>query len=164
MSGNPTLDAANAATGEEPLNIQPNGPQPPQHAPVVSDPTIDQLPPALRNLPAPFESFVLPLDSENTRTKNNQSISTDYPDSSRFEELVKATLKPEGPVRAESVRPEDVTWPEGCREIMKKIELTGEERDLKVYQVVQGVGKGEMYAVTLDLDNDRMLGVKFPKA
>lgn len=148
----------------EPLNAGPKGPQPPQHGPVVSDPTIDQVPASLQDIPEPFQGFVLGLDASDTRTKNKNSISpSDYPDSSKFEDLVKAGLKPEGPVRAEAIKAEDVKSPEGYADVVKLVKGEGVEGDLKVYKVVQGKKKAEIYAVTLDLDNDRLVGIKFPE-
>ncbi|GAB7366560.1 hypothetical protein MBLNU230_g8546t1 [Neophaeotheca triangularis] len=162
---NPTVRSAEEATGMEPLNAQPSKPQPPQHDPIVSDPTVDTVPTALQNLHAPFTGFVLALDAADTRTKSKDTIrtSSDYPDSSKFEDLVKAALKPEGPVRAEGIQPEDVKWPESYREIMKTVETMGEPNDLKVYKVIQGKNKAEIFAVSLDLENDRLVGVKFPE-
>ena len=162
---NPTLRAAEEATGMEPLNAAPSEPQPPQHAPVVSDPTVDTVPTALQNIHAPFQGFVLALDSADTRTKNKDTISKagDYPDSSKFEDLVQAAMKPEGPVRAEEIKPEEVKWPEDWREIIKRVETVGEPNDLRVFKVVEGKGKAEIMAVSLDLVNDRLVGVKFPE-
>ncbi|TKA28437.1 hypothetical protein B0A50_03904 [Salinomyces thailandicus] len=164
---NPTLQAAEEATGQAPLNAQPSSPQPPQHGPVVSDPTVDTVPPALQNLHAPFQGFVLGLDSADTRTKNSNTIpktqSSEYPTDSEFENLVKAGLKPEGPVRAETIRPQDVKWPADYREIIKSVETVGEPNNLQVYKVVQGVGKAELFAVSLDLVNERLVGVRFPE-
>lgn len=148
----------------QPLNAGPTEPQPPQYTPVVSDPTVDTIPSALQSLPAPFQPFALALDSADTRTKNKKSVSpSDYPDSSKFEDLVRAGLKPEGPVRAENVQLEGVNLPDGAREIMKKVKGSGEEGDLKVYKVIQGKNKAELFLVSLDLDNDRLVGVKFPE-
>jgi len=163
MGDNPTVKSAEEETGLQPLNAAPGEPQPPQNTPAVSDPTLD-VPPGLQNLPPPFQPFVLGLDAANTRTKNKQSISpATYPSNSEFEDLVKAGLKPEGPARAESVKAEDVKWPEGYREIMKRVESDGEERDLKVFRVVQGKNKSEMFVVSVDLENDRLVGVRFPE-
>ncbi|EMC95961.1 hypothetical protein BAUCODRAFT_123242 [Baudoinia panamericana UAMH 10762] len=162
-SGNPTLDAAQKATGMEPLNAQPSEPQPPQHGAYVKDPTIDTVPPALQGLHPPFEAFVLALDSTDSRSKNNQSVNpATYPTDSEFENLVKAGLKPEGPVRAEAIKPEDVEWPEGYREVVKHLESVGDERNIKAYKVVEGRKKAEMFVLALDLDNDRLVGVRFP--
>lgn len=149
----------------EPLNAQPSEPQPPQHAPVVSDPTVDTVPTALSNLHAPFTGFVMALDAADTREKGKNTIrtSSDYPDSSKFEDLVKASLKPEGPVRAEQIDPGAVNWPDSYREVIKTVETTAEPNDLKVYKVIQGVKKAEIFAVSLDLENDRLVGVKFPE-
>ena len=72
-------------------------------------------------------------------------------------------MKPEGPVRAEEIRPEAVKWPEDYREVIKRVETVGEPEDLKVFKVVQGKGKAEIFAVSLDLVRDRLVGVKFPE-
>lgn len=161
-SGNPTLDSAQEDTGIAPLNVGAAEPQPPQHGPVVSDPTIDTIPPALQSLPAPFESFVMALDATDSRTKNKQSVSpATYPSDSEFEDLVKAGLRPEGPVRAEEVQPQGVKWPEGYREVVKQLESVGEGQHTKVYKVVRGQKKADLFVVSLDLENDRLVGVKF---
>ncbi|KAI7203317.1 hypothetical protein KC316_g1084 [Hortaea werneckii] len=168
VGDNPTLASAEEATGVEPLNGPPSEPQPPQHIPLVSDPTVDTVPTALQNLHSPFQGFVLALDAADTRTKNKDSVSksggdASYPSDSQFEDLVQSAMKPEGPVRAEEIRPENVKWPEDYREVIKRVETVGEPEDLKVFKVVQGKGKAEIFAVSLDLVRDRLVGVKFPE-
>jgi hypothetical protein len=164
-SGNPTLDAAQKDTGMAPLNGQPSEPQPPQHDPVVSDPTIDTVPKALQGIPHPFESFVLALDTNNrTSSKNSQTISPDkYPTDSEFEDLVKAGLHPEGPVRAEQLEPSNVKWPEGYREVVKHVESFGVDQGIKAYRVMRGKKKADIYVVSVDTDNERLVGVRFPE-
>jgi hypothetical protein len=163
-SGNPTLDSAEADTGMAPLNAGPTEPQPPQHAPFTKDPTIDNIPTALQNVHAPFEAFVLPLDTnQRTGSKNSQTISTDtYPNDDQFEDLVKAGLHPEGPVRAEQIKPQDVRWPDGYREVIKHVESLGAEQDVRMFKVVRGQKKSEVFVVSLDVDNERLVGVRFP--
>lgn len=159
-SDNPTVKSAEEATGMAPLNAGPTEPQPPQHEPVVSDPTVD-LPPALSRLPAPFQGFQFPTQDSNTRSKKERSISTDWPNDNAFEDLVKKHIRPEGPVRAEEIKAEDVSWPEGYREVLKSVESTSSEQNLKVFRVVQGKRKSDIYAASLDLDEDRLVGVFF---
>ena len=34
---------------------------------------------------------------------------------------------------------------------------------LKAFEVVMGLHKSDMFVISVDLDNDRIVGVKFPK-
>jgi len=43
------------------------------------------------------------------------------------------------------------------------VETVGEPEDLKVFKVVQGKGKAEIFAVSLDIERERLVGVKFPE-
>lgn len=162
--GNPTVDAAQADTGLAPLNEGPKDPRPPQHGDFVKDPTLDTLPEQLQDLPAPFEGLVLPLETTGNHTSatNSQTVSLDgYPKDNQFGDLVKAHLHPEGPVRAESIKPQDVKWPDGYRSILKKVEGLGDEEDVRVFKVVRGTRKAEILVVTLDTKNERWIGVRF---
>ena len=156
-SDNPAVASAEEATGLQPLNAGPTEPQPPQHEPAVSDPTIDTIPSSLQDLPAPYESFVLALDSSDSRSASS------YPSDSQFEDLVRAGLLPEGPVRAESVETANVKTPDGFEDILRMLENVGEGGQAKVYRIVRGQKKADVFVVTLDLDNDRLVGVKFPE-
>jgi len=159
---NPTLLSAEQATGLEPLNKQPSHPQPPQNGSMVKNPTLDTLPPSLSNLPSPFEAFVLGLDTRDSREKNSESIDpTTYPDDSKFEDLVKKGLKPEGPARAQAVSVEEVKWPVGFEAVRQMVAEAGER--LKAFEVVMGLQKSEVFVISVDLENDRIVGVKFPK-
>ncbi|TKA65070.1 hypothetical protein B0A55_09747 [Friedmanniomyces simplex] len=163
-SGNPTVAAAQQDTGMAPLNTRPSSPQPPQHDPVVVDPTIDTIPKALQGIPEPFEAFVLPLDTNpRSSAKSNHTISSgNYPTESQFEDLVKAGLHLEGPVRAEHLKPQGLKWPDGYREVVKHVESVDGEQHVGMYKVFRGQHKAEVYVVSLDTDNERLVGVRFP--
>jgi len=156
MAGdNPTLAAANAATGTDPLNSQPSSPQPPQQQPTGAEP-----PAALASLPSPFEPVVLPLDL-GSRTQNNQTVSA-LPSASEFEDLVKATVRPAGPSRAEEVDVESWKAQLGAQyaDVVDKVSSVVESRQVKVYKVDTGLKKAEYYVVGLDLDGERIVGVR----
>jgi hypothetical protein len=156
---NPTVASANADTGLAPLNSGPDGPQPPQHDPLISDPTIDQVPPALAKLQAPYEPFVLALGTGLSGKQNNQSVDpARFPGITAFQQMISKGLYPEGPVRAEEV---DVSKLEGHRAAVKAVEGLGET---KAYGVSRGAGKAEVFVVALDVDQERVVGVKFPEA
>ena len=150
MSGNPTLDAANASTGTEPLNTAPPGPQTPQQ------PSLNDEPPTqLTSLPSGFEPVVFPLELGD-RTKNNQTLSSSsLPSANQFEDLVKAKTRPPGPSRAEEIGVEGVE-----KEVLEKVKGVVEGGRVKGYRVETGVGKGEVYVVGLDLDGERLVGVR----
>lgn len=156
MTGdNPTLAAANEATGIEPLNTQPTSPQPPkQH------PTGDEIPSSLTSLPSQFEPFVFPLDL-GSRNKSSQSISS-LPSANEFEDLVKAKIRPPGPARAEEVEIETWKAQSGAEyaDVVDKIKEVVEGGQVKAYKVATGLGKGEFYLAGLDLDGERILGVR----
>ena len=154
-SDNPTLAAANESTGLEPLNAQPTSPQPPkQH------PTGDEIPSSLNTLPSGFEPFVFPLDL-GSRTKSNQTVSA-LPSANAFEDLVKAKIRPPGPARAEEVEVEVWKAEMGTEyaDIVDKVGNVVEGGQVKVYKVSTGLGKGEYYVAGLDLDGERILGVR----
>ena len=162
-SGNPTLDAAQASTGMEPLNAGPTSPQPPQHGTFVKDATLDNLPEALQNLSSPFEAFVLPLDT-NQRTGAQTSQTTSpgtFPNDSQFEDLVKASMYPEGPVRAEEIKQQDVKWPHGHEDVLKNVAKLGDKDGTRYFKVVRGQKKADVFVVTTDVDEDRLIGVRF---
>lgn len=159
---NPTVLSAEQATGLSPLNKQPSEPQVPQSGSMVKNPTLDTLPSSLSNLPSPFTPFVLALDTRDSREKNDDSINpATYPDSSKFEDLVKAGLKPEGPARAQSVNVEEVKWPDGLEAVKQMVADAGE--GLKAFEIVTGMHKAEVFVVSVDLKGERIVGVKFPK-
>lgn len=159
---NPQVHSAEEATGMEPLNKQPSQPQIPQSGSMVKDPTMDTLPSSLSNLPSPFEAFVLGLDTRDSREKNSETIDpATYPNDSKFEDLVRKGLKPEGPARAQGVNVGEVQWPAGYEAVKQMVADEGE--GLKAFEVVMGVKKAEVFVVAVDLDNDRLVGVKFPK-
>ena len=156
-SDNPTLAAANESTGLEPLNAQPTSPQPPKQ-----QPTGDEIPSSLTNLPSGFEPFVFPLDL-GSRTKSNQTVSA-LPSANAFEDLVKAKIRPPGPARAEEVEVNGWKAEMGAKygDIVDKVMNVVEGGQVKVYKVVTGLGKGEYYVAGLDLDGERILGVRVP--
>jgi hypothetical protein len=159
---NPTLLSAEEATGLEPLNKQPSQPQIPQSGSMLKNPTLDTLPESLSALPEPFEAFVLGLDTRDSREKNSESIDpTTYPNDSKFEDLVKKGLKPEGPARAQAVNVEEVKWPAGFEAVRQMVAEAGEGS--KAFEVVMGLHKSEVFVISVDLDNDRIVGVKFPR-
>jgi len=156
MAGdNPTLAAANEATGTEPLNSQPSEPQPPKE-----QSTGAEVPAALNSLPSALEPVVFPLDL-GSRTKNNQTVSS-LPSASEFEDLVKATIRPPGPSRAEEVDIESWKAQLGAQyaDVVDKVSSVVESRHVKVYKVDTGVGKAEYYVVGLDVDGERIVGVR----
>lgn len=148
---NPTLAAANESTGLEPLNAQPSSPQPPKQ-----DTSSDTIPASLNSLPQGFEPLILPLDL-GSRTSNNQSVSS-LPTANQFEDLVKVKTRPPGPTRAEEVSEEQLgaEYPD----VVRKVRDAVGSRQVKVYRVETGVGKGEYYIVGLDLNGERLIGVK----
>ena len=46
------------------------------------------------------------------------------------------------------------------RDMIEKVRDTVDSRQVKVYQVATGVGKGEHYIVGLDLEGERIIGLK----
>ena len=154
-SDNPTLAAANESTGLEPLNAQPTSPQPPK-----KQPTGDEIPSFLTSLPSGFELFVFPLDL-GSRTKSNQTVSA-LPSANAFEDLVRAKIRPPGPARVEEVDVEAWKAETGSEnaDIVDKVRDVVEGEQVKVYKVVTGLGKGEYYVAGLDLDGERILGVR----
>ena len=154
-SDNPTLAAANESTGLEPLNAQPTSPQPPkQH------PTGDEIPSSLTSLPTGFEPFVFPLDL-GSRTKSSQTVSA-LPSANAFKDLVKAKIRPPGPARAEEVdvKAWEAEMGSEYADIVDKVRNAVEGGQVKVYKVGTGLGKGEYYVAGLDLDGERILGVR----
>jgi hypothetical protein len=159
---NPTVLSAEEATGLQPLNKQASQPQTPQSGSMVKNPTLDTLPESLFNLPEPFEAFVLDLDTKDSCEKNAESINpATYPNDSKFEDLVRKGLKPEGPARAQAVDVGEVQWPSGFEAVKQMVAEAGE--GLKAFEIVMGLHKSEVFVISVDLDNDRIVGVKFPK-
>ena len=152
MTGdNPTLAAANESTGLEPLNAQPTSPQPPKQ-----DTPSDSIPASLTSLPPNFEPVVFPLDL-GSRGSNNQSVSS-FPSPNQFEDLVKVKARPPGPARAEEVPVE--SFGGEYTEVLRIVRDSVDSRQVKVYKVETGVGKGEYYIVGLDLDAEKLMGVR----
>ena len=155
MGDNPTVAAANESTGFEPLNAQPTEPQPPKQ-----DVSSDTVPPPLASLPSGFEPVFFPLDL-GSRTKSSQTISS-LPTATQFEDLVKAVTRPPGPTRAEEVEVESLQAQMGPAyiDVVEKITNVVESRQVKAFKVNTGLGKAEHYVVGLDLDGERILGVR----
>lgn len=155
-SGNPTLDAAEAGTGMEPLNAGPNEPQAPQIHP-DRDTTI---PSSLAMLPQNSTAFILPL-SLSPKLDTNQNVSS-LPSSSGFEELVQAEIRPPGPSRAEEVALEEWGKVAGAEyaDLVMKVQDAAGGGDTKVYKLVAGVGKAEYYVAALDVNKERILAVR----
>ncbi|KAK3718133.1 hypothetical protein LTR37_005248 [Vermiconidia calcicola] len=153
MAGdNPTVADANASTGVEPLNTGPTEPQ----APKQEAATEDTIPPLLASLPTGYEPVVFPLEAAESRTKNNQTVSS-MPSASLFEDLVKAKIRPAGPARAEEVDLGSVG--KEHTEIAEKVrEAVG--GGVKVYKLEVGKGKSEWYIAGLDLDGERIIAVR----
>ena len=148
MSGNPTVEAANRATGEQPLNISPNGPVPPKQSS-----SRDEIPSALSSsLPAGCEAIAFPLDLDSTKD-THQAVAS-LPDARKFEDLVKAVVHPSGPSRAEEVNT-DVASADVVRAVANEVD----DGNVKVYKVETGKDKREYYVIGLDLERERMLGV-----
>lgn len=98
MAGdNPTLATANEATGVEPLNSGPKEPQVPKQE---AQNTSDQAPAPFGSLPHGYRPIVLPLHVGNTASVQTASS---LPGPHGFEDLLKATLNPSGPARAEEL-------------------------------------------------------------
>ena len=150
-SGNPTLEAANESTGLEPLNAQPSSPRLPKQ-----DTSSGSLPASLTSLPSSFEPVFFPLDL-GSRTSNNQSISS-LPSGNQFEDLVKAKTRPPGPTRAEEVP--EAQLGEEYEDVISKVRDAVHSKQVKIYRVETGVGKGEYHIIGLDLNGDRLLGAR----
>ncbi|KAK3671779.1 hypothetical protein LTR78_008324 [Recurvomyces mirabilis] len=162
-SGNPTLDAAEASTGMEPLNAGPSSQQPPQHSAFVKDSTLDNLPKALQDVPSPFEAFALPLDTNQragVQTSQTTSPNT-VSDVKQFEDLVKASMFQEGPVRAEESQREDVRWPSGYEDVLKRITLLGDKNGVRIFKVIRGQKRADVFVVATDIDEERLVGMRF---
>jgi hypothetical protein len=153
-SGNPTLDAANESTGIEPLNSGPTEPQLPKQD---VEPGYET-PSALASLPPGYEFVSFPLDLL-SKKKNNQTVSS-LPSASKFEDLVRAKITPAGPARAEEVGLDGVGNEQ--KEMVDKVRTAVGGGDVKAYEVETGVGKGELYIVGLDVDGERIVGVRIP--
>lgn len=111
--GNPTDDAANEATGVEPLNAAPNEPQTPQRPPSKDE----NIPASPTSLPPGCESVVFPLCLQ-SKTGTHQNISS-LPHPRQFEELVKAKIRPAGPSRAEEM--ETAAWQDKYSDVLEKL-------------------------------------------
>ncbi|KAK5172797.1 uncharacterized protein LTR77_002917 [Saxophila tyrrhenica] len=153
-SDNPTVASANESTGVEPLNTSPTEPVPLKQD---VDPAND-VPPTLTDLPAGCEPVVFPLDL-GSRTKNNQTVSS-LPSAREFEDLVKAKIRPPGPARAEEVPMESAK--SEYKEVLDKVGVAIGTDEVKVYKLETGMGKGEVYVVGLDVDGERIVGVRIP--
>ncbi|KAK3691215.1 hypothetical protein LTR37_018803 [Vermiconidia calcicola] len=154
MAGdNPTVADANASTGVEPLNTGPTDPQ----APKQEAATEDTIPPSLASLPAGYEPVVFPLAAAESRTKNNQTVSS-TPSASLFEDLVKAKIRPAGPARAEEVDLGSVGKEHTA--IAEKVREAVGGGEVKVYKLEVGKNKSELYIAGLDLDGERIIAVR----
>ena len=151
-SGNPTLDAANEATGTEPLNAGPNEPQIPQE-PAARD---DGIPATLTSLPSGCELVVFPLSLQE-KTDSHQNVSS-LPDARQFEDFVQAKVHPAGPSRAEVM--ETGAWQDKYSDILAKVREAVGDGEIKFYRFQTGKDKAEGYIVGLDLNGERMLGVR----
>ncbi|KAF2228680.1 hypothetical protein EV356DRAFT_497847 [Viridothelium virens] len=151
-SGNPTLDAAEASTGREPLNPQPTSPQTPN----LRTSSTSQIPTSLSSLPSGYDPFILPLDL-GSRTSSSQNISS-LPSANAFEDLLHAKVRPPGPARAEEVGL-DI---EGNKfaEVVEMVRGEVDSGQVKVYKVKAGVGKVEFYIAGLDLGGERIVAVR----
>lgn len=74
---------------------------------------------------------------------------------------MRKALRPEGPSRAQDVALEQVKWPAGFESVRQIVEENGE--GIKAFEVVQGVAKADVFVLVVDLQNDRLVGVRFPK-
>ena len=161
MAGdNPTFAAANESTGVKPLNAQPTKRQSPnQHS------TGDEIPASLTSLPSGFEPIVFSLDFvsriKSNQIKSNQTVST-LPRADIFENLVKAKLRPSGPTRTEEVEVETWKAQRGAEfaDVVDKVRSVVDTQQVKLYKVNTGVGKSDFYVVGLDLEGERILGVR----
>ncbi|KAL9096320.1 MAG: hypothetical protein Q9165_001317 [Trypethelium subeluteriae] len=151
-SGNPTLDAAEASTGIEPLNAQPTLPQPPN----PTTPSTSQIPTSLSSLPSGYDPLILPLDL-GSRTSSSQSISS-LPSANAFEDLLHAKVRPPGPARAEDVGLDVVE--NRFAEVVERVRGEVDSGQVKVYKVEAGVGKTEYYIAGLDLGAERIVAVR----
>lgn len=152
MSGNPTLDAANEATGVEPLNTGPDRPQTPQK----SNAENNDIPQSLRSLPSGSQVVIFPL-SLASKTATTENVSS-LPDARKFEDLVKAIVHPSGPARAEVM--ETSAWQDKYSALLDKVREAVDGNDVQFYRVQTGVGKAEGYLVGLDADGERLLGAR----
>ena len=155
MSGNPTLDAANASTGVDPLNEAPDGPQLPNHHSSGLE-----IPDTLKSLPTGCEAVVLPLSDP--KSNNYQNNASKLPNSSDFENLIKSQIRPPGPSRAEEMSMSDWTS-QGGEQYAGLLETVREASgggEVKVYKVEVGVGKEEFYVAGLDVEEERILAVR----
>lgn len=151
-SGNPTLDAANEATGVEPLNTGPNVPQIPQEPPAKDD----NIPASLKSLPSGCEVVVFPLSLQEKADSNDNVAS--LPHARQFEDFVQAKIRPAGPARAEVM--ETRAWQDKYSDILGKVREAVDGGEVKFYRIQTGKDKAEGYIVGLDLDGERMLGVR----
>lgn len=151
-SGNPTLDAANEATGVEPLNAGPDEPQIPQE-PASKD---DNIPESLTSLPSGCELVVFPLSLQSK--KDTQENISSLPHARRFEDLVQAVIRPAGPARAEVM--ETSAWQDKYSDVLEKVRKAADGGDVGFYRIQTGKDKAEGYIVGLDLEGERILGVR----
>ena len=72
---------------------------------------------------------------------------------------MKAKTRPPGPTRAEEVELEGTMGVEYA-DLVDKVGNAVEGGQVKTYKVHTGLGKGEFYVMGLDLDGERILGVR----
>lgn len=150
--GNPTVESANEATGVEPLNASPNEPQIPQQPKSRAD----DIPSPLKSLPDGCELIVFPLSLDPT-ADTHQNVAS-LPDSRKFEDLVKAKVRPAGPARA--VVMETAAWQDKYADVLDKVRQAADEGQVKFYRLQTGKNKAEGYVVGLDVEGERLLGVR----
>ena len=154
-SDNPTVAEANKATGVEPLNAPPSQPQPPKQAEADNE-----IPEALASLPSGSEAVIFPLVfGDGAKSRHNVSS---LPSANEFEDLVKETVSPAGPARAEEIELKAwaATADQDHSELVEKISEAVSDRNIKIFKVETGVGKAEFYVVGLDLDRERIVSVR----
>ena len=150
--GNPTVDAANEATGVQPLNAGPNEPQTPQVPPAKDD----NIPASLTSLPSGYEAVAFPL-SLDSKTDTHQNVSS-LPHARDFEKLVQAIVRPSGPARAEVM--ETDSWQDKYSDAVKAVKDVVDEGNVQFYRVQTGKDKAEGYIIGLELQGERYLGVR----
>ena len=158
-TGNPTLDAAESSTGIEPLNSHPKEPIPLKQQ---QDTSTSTLPDALATQPLPpnTEPIILPL-SLSSKLDTHQNTSS-LPTASGFEELVKAEIRPPGPSRAEEVALEE--WGKVGKaeyaDLVLRVQEAAQGGEVGVYKLVVGKEKVEWFVVALELERERIVGVR----
>lgn len=154
-TGNPTLDSAESASGMAPLNAAPSAPLAPQ----VPASTEDQTPvPEASTLPPGSNIYVFALRA--ARKDDSHPHAEGLPDASAFEDVVRGTLHPAGPVRAEEVG--EGEWRGSVDEAVQSVRATEGVREVKVYKVVAGVGKAEWHVAGLNGETEGVVVVTMP--